>query len=129
MLDADPAPDAPARPQLPPVTVPTPAPAAPVEGGPAALLDAARTLLPVLEAGRPLDAAALRDAMTRAHRASDAEGAWVWKDAYEAAEVAVVLFVQRYGRAMRNRAGAGTDGPRTMLAMLTAVAALESEHQ
>ena len=93
-----------------------------------ALFAAARSLLPVLEAGRPLDAATLRDAMTQAFGASDAEGGWVWKDAYEAAEAAVVLFVQRYGRAMRQRAGAGADGPRTMLAMLDAVAALEPSH-
>ena len=48
--------------------------------------------------------------MTQAFGASDAEGAWLWKDAYEAAEAAVVLFVQRYGRAMRRRAGAGRAG-------------------
>ena len=82
----------------------------------------------MLEAGRPLDAATLRDAMTRAFGASDAQGAWLWKDAYEAAEAAAVLFLQRYGRAMRNRAGAGADGPRKMLAMLAAIAALEPSH-
>ena len=128
MLDAQPAADASARPQLPPVSVPASGAARTAEDGPAAFLDAARTLLPVLEAGRPLDAATLRNAMTRAFGASDAQGAWVWKDAYEAAEAAVVLFVQRYGRAMRQRAGAGADGPRTMLAMLAAVAALEPSH-
>ena len=128
MLDAHPAPDASARPQLPPVSVPASGAARTAEDGPAALLDTARTLLPVLEAGRPLDAKTLRDAMTRAFGGSDAQGAWVWKDAYEAAEAAVVLFVQRYGRAMRQRAGAGADGPRTMLAMLAAVAALEPSH-
>ena len=124
MLDAQPAAGASARPPLPPVSAP--APSAP--DGPPAPLDAARRLLPALEAGRPLDASTLRDAMTRAYRASDAEGAWGWKDAYEAAEAAVVLFVQRYGRAMRRRAGAGTAGNRTMLAMLAAVAALEPSH-
>ena len=128
MLDAHPAPDAPARPPLSPVSAPASAPAPSAPNGSAALLDAARSLLPALEAGRPLDASTLRDAMTRAYRASDADGAWVWKDAYEAAEAAVVLFVQRYGRAMRRRAGAGADGPRTMLAMLAAVAALEPSH-
>ena len=128
MLDAHPAPGASARPQLPPVSVPASG-GTPVDmDGPAALLDAAWTLLPVLEAGRPLDAGTLRDAMTRAFGASDADGAWVWKDAYEAAEAAVVLFVQRYGRAMRQRAGAGADGPRKMLAMLAAIAALEPSH-
>ncbi|MDE0031159.1 MAG: strawberry notch family protein, partial [Deltaproteobacteria bacterium] len=93
-----------------------------------ALFETARALLPVLAAGRPLDKNALRDAMTRASGATDAEGAWVWKDAYEAAEAAVVLFLQRYGRAMRQRAGAGADGPAAMLAMLQKLAALEPSH-
>ena len=74
---------------------PPASPARPSAGD--ALFAAARTLLPVLESGRPLDAATLRDAMTEAFGASDAEGAWVWKDAYEAAEAAAVLFLQRYG--------------------------------
>ena len=55
-------------------------------------------------------------------------GTWVWKDAYEAAEAAAVLFLQRYGRAMRANAGAGPNGPHSMLAMLDAVAALEPSH-
>ncbi len=93
-----------------------------------ALFTAATTLLPVLEAGRALDAATLRDAMTRAFGASDAQGAWVWKDAYEAAEAAVVLFIRRHGRAMRRHAGPGPDGPAAMLRMLEAVAALEPSH-
>ncbi len=127
MLDAHPAPDAPARPPLPAPAIDPPAEAArPVPGD--ALVAAAQTLLPVLEAGRTLDAATLRDAMTEAFGASDAEGGWVWKDAYEAAEAAVVMFMQRYGRAMRINAGADVDGPRRMLAMLEAVAALEPSH-
>ena len=127
MLDAHQAPDALARPPLPALAIDPPAsPARPVAGD--ALFAAARSLLPVLEAGRPLDAATLRDAMTNAFGTSDTEGAWLWKDAYEAAEAAVVLFVQRYGRAMRRRAGAGQDGPRTMLRMLAAIAALEPSH-
>ena len=128
MLDAHPAPAAPAR---PPAAVPAPAIAQPAvpqsepRSAPAALLAAARTLLPVLEAGRALDARTLREAMTRAFGASDADGAWVWKDAYEAAEAAVVLFLQRYGRAMRREAGAGSGGPAAMLRMLETLAALE----
>ncbi len=93
-----------------------------------ALYEAAGTLLPVLAAGRPLDANALREAMTSAFGANDAGGAWVWKDAYEAAEAAVVLFLKRYGRAMRQRAGAGPDGPAAMLAMLEKLSALEPSH-
>ena len=127
MLDAHPAADASARPQLPPDPAAL-AGAPQARAGAGALIAAARTLLPVLEAGRPLDAATLRAAMTGAFGASDAEGAWVWKDAYEAAEAAAVKFLQRYGRAMRQRAGAGPDGPRKMLAMLAAIAALEPSH-
>ena len=129
MLDAPPAPLATARPSLPATAIEPSAGSEPARpAGADALFAAARTLLPVLETGKPLDAATLRDAMTRAFGASDAEGAWVWKDAYEAAEAAVVMFVQRYGRAMRRNAGAGADGPRRMLAMLEAIAALEPSH-
>ena len=127
MLDARPAPDALARPPLPALATDPPAsPARPAAGD--ALFSAAQALLPVLEAGKPLDAATLRDAMTEAFGASDAGGGWVWKDAYEAAEAACVLFLQRYGRGMRRTCGAGADGPRRMLAMLEAVAALEPSH-
>ena len=127
MLDAYPAPDALPRPLLPTAAVQPPAsPPRPVRGD--AIVAAARTLLPVLEAGRPLDATTLREAMTGAFGASDSSGGWVWKDAYEAAEAAAVLFLQRYGRAMRRNAGVGPDGPRRMLAMLEAVAALEPSH-
>ena len=128
MLDAHPAPDVLARPPVPPVAAidPPASPNRPVRDD--ALFASAQALLPVLEAGRPLDATTLRNAMTEAFGASDAEGGWVWKDAYEAAEAAVVLFLQRYGRPMRDRAGAGPDGSRRMLRMLEAVAALEPSH-
>ena len=124
MLDAYPAPAEPARSSAP-VPAPAVAPPAAPEPEPAALLAAARTLLPVLEAGRALDARTLREAMTQAFGASDADGAWLWKDAYEAAEAALVLFLQRYGRAMRREAGAGPGGPAAMLRMLETLAALE----
>ena len=92
---------------------------------PAALLAAATALLPNLEAGRTLDAKTLREAMSAAFGASDTQGAWVWKDAYEAAEAAMVLFIQRYGRLMRREAGAGPGSAAAMLAMLETLAALE----
>ena len=63
--------------------------------------------------------------MSCAFGASDAQGAWIWKDAYEAAEAALIMFLQRYGRAMRREAGAGSFGPAAMLAMLQTLAALE----
>ena len=63
--------------------------------------------------------------MSAAFGASDTQGAWVWKDAYEAAEAAMVLFIQRYGRLMRREAGAGPGSTAAMLAMLETLAALE----
>ena len=53
----------------------------------------------------PSTAGRLRSAMEAAFGASDAAGAWAWKDAYEAAEAAQVLFLRKFGRAMRTRAG------------------------
>ena len=127
MLDAQPAANAPARPpSIQPLhTSPAIADTAGVRSKPAALLAAATALLPNLETGRALDAKTLREAMSAAFGASDAQGAWVWKDAYEAAEAAMVLFIQRYGRLMRREAGAGPGSAAAMLAMLETLAALE----
>ena len=127
MLDAKPAANAPARlPALqPPHLSPANADTTGVRSKPAALLAAATALLPELEAGRALDAKTLREAMSAAFGAGDAQGAWAWKDAYEAAEAAMVLFIQRYGRLMRREAGAGPGSAAAMLAMLETLAALE----
>ena len=109
MLNAQPAAITPARPPAVQPLHPSPAFAdtAGIRSKPAALLAAATALLPNLEAGRTLDAKTLREAMSAAFGAGDTQGAWVWKDAYEAAEAAMVLFIQRYGRLMRREAGAG----------------------
>ena len=119
MLDAQSA--APAQASVSPVSCPAEAPPRPKA---ARLIAAAKALSLILAAGRALDARTLRQIMTRAFEGSDAEGAWAWKDAYETAEAAVVLFVKRYGRAMRREAGS----PARMLAMLEALAALEPSH-
>ena len=95
---------------------------------PARLFAAARDLLDSLSRGRGLTAGVLRDSMTTAFGASDAEGAWVWKDAYDAAEAAVVLFIRHYATAMRREAGSGPQGPAVMLDMLQRLAALEPSH-
>ena len=127
MLDAQPAANAPARPPALQPLHPSPANAdtTGVRSKPAALLAAATALLPNLEAGRTLDAKTLREAMSAAFGANDGQGAWVWKDAYEAAEAAMVLFIQRYGRLMHREAGAGRGSAAAMLAMLETLAALE----
>ena len=99
---------------------PSPRPKPPPPRSPASsdkpirLLGAARSLMQELSRGRALTAPILRDALTAAFGGTDAEGAWVWKDAYDAAEAAIVLFLKRYGMAMRRQAGAGPGGPAAM---------------
>src|SRR5205823_13438361 len=85
-----------------------------------ALVDAARLLLPHLERGQRIDAVALRAAMERTFGGSDASGAWDWKTAYDACEAATVLFLRKFGLAIRAQAGS----PVGVLQMLGKVAAL-----
>src|ERR1700681_3036318 len=66
---------------------------------------AAKILLAQLERGRAIDAQSLRTAMTAGFGSSDAAGAWDWKTAYDACEAAQVLFLRKFGPAMRARAG------------------------
>src|SRR5580704_18102683 len=82
------------------------------------LLHAATLLAQLLGQGRALDSRALRSAMETAFGATDAEGAWVWKDAYEALEASQVLFLRKFGGAMRSRAGSAA----AMLEMLIRLA-------
>jgi hypothetical protein len=77
-----------------------------------------RVFAQLLGQGRALDTRALRSAMEAAFGGTDAEGAWVWKDAYEALEAAQVLFLRKFGVAMRSRAGSAA----AMLGMLTRLA-------
>jgi hypothetical protein len=82
------------------------------------LIHAATLLAQLLGQGRALDSRALRSAMEAAFGGTDAEGAWVWKDAYEALEAAQVLFLRKFGGAMRSRAGSAA----AMIAMLSRLA-------
>src|SRR5712672_1428084 len=85
-----------------------------------AVVKAARQLLTDLERGRRVDAAVLRNAMEAAFATSDASGAWNWKTAYDACEAATVLFLRRYGAAIRAKAAS----PAAMLPMLLRIASL-----
>src|SRR3984893_9640922 len=85
-----------------------------------AVVKAARQLLTDLEQGRRVDAAVLRNAMEAAFAASDSTGAWNWKTAYDACEAATVLFLRRYGVAMRAKAAS----PAAMLPMLLRITGL-----
>jgi hypothetical protein len=89
-----------------------------------ALIHAARLLLPALERGQPIDAAVLRAAMEHAAGASDSEGGWDWKSAYDACEAAAVLFLRKFGGAMAARAGS----PAALLPMLARMARLLPSH-
>ncbi len=70
-----------------PVSVPSRDPAP-------AILAVAEALQPDLAQGFQIDALRLRLEMERAFGGSDADGAWDWKLAYEAGEVALVLFLR-----------------------------------
>ncbi len=85
------------------------------------IFSAGTSLLRHLEEGRALDARALRDAMTAAFGGTDADGAWLWKQAYEASEVATTLLLRRFGPAMIARAA----DPAGVLALIARIARLE----
>jgi len=107
--------------------LPAPAPLHPLATGSdssAGILAAAHHLLPDLERGRRIDAVLLRAAMEHAFGGSDAAGAWDWKTAYEACEAATVLFLRKFGPAIRAQA----TSPAGVLRMLGKVAALLPTH-
>ena len=89
-----------------------------------AILAVGNMLLPHLERGERIDATLLRHAMEHAFGASDASGAWDWKAAYEACEVATVLFLRKYGKALFRKA----DSPTTRLSVLSRIVGLLPTH-
>jgi predicted RNA methylase len=98
--------------------------ASPVAANASRLLNAAHQLVPQLQQGRAVDTDHLRVSMTEALGGSDASGAWDWKAAYEACEAAQLLFLRKYGPAMRARATT----PAAFLAMLDKLAHLFPTH-
>ncbi|MHB1205727.1 MAG: strawberry notch-like NTP hydrolase domain-containing protein [Rhodospirillaceae bacterium] len=88
------------------------------------LFEAAHSLVPHLAQGRALDSTLLRSVMETTFGGSDADGAWDWKRAYEAAEAAEVLFLRQYGPVMRARAPTSA----AYLAMLLKLAGLAPSH-
>jgi len=97
-----------------------------VENGNAAayIVAAARLIASDLERGRRIDTAILRIAMESTFGGSDAQGAWDWKTAYDACEAATVLFLRKFGVALRSRAAS----PSAMLPMLAKIADLLPTH-
>jgi len=90
----------------------------------AAIAKAALLLFLHLERGQRIDATILRATMESAFGASDADGGWDWKTAYDACEAATVLFVRKFGPAMRARAAS----PAAMLPMLAKITSLLPTH-
>lgn len=84
----------------------------------------AQQLIDHLERGQRVDAAILRAAMETAFGASDTSGAWDWKAAYEACEVATVLFLRKYGKALFRKAAS----PAARFSALAKIAGLLPTH-
>lgn len=88
------------------------------------LITAGETLLKSLSEGRFLSPDIIRAALTSAFGGSDAEGRWVWKDAYEAIEVAEVMFLRKYLPSLRR----GGRTPEEIIPLLKKIAALLPTH-
>ncbi|ESZ77851.1 strawberry notch family protein [Mesorhizobium sp. L103C105A0] len=109
----------------PAATVPAVAPLPlPQTGAAGAIFAAAGLLLPHIERGDCIDAPKLRSAMEAAFGASDAAGAWDWKQAYDACEAATVLFLRKYGKALFRKA----ESPASRLSALSKIAGLMPTH-
>ena len=89
-----------------------------------AVLTVAEALQRDLAQGTRIDTTRLRHEMERAFGGSDADGAWDWKLAYEACEVALILFLRKFGRALLVRVGS----PAALLPILAKVAGLLPTH-
>ncbi|WP_306028704.1 strawberry notch family protein [Stappia sp. MMSF_3263] len=101
------------------MTAPVTVPVTPIAPAPT-ILAAAHDLLEHLEQGQRVDATLLRAAMETAFGASDASGAWDWKSAYDACEVATVLFLRKYGKAVFRKVAT----PEARLSVLDKIMAL-----
>ena len=91
---------------------------------PANLLAAARALAPQLARSRALDRKLVGSTMTLSFGAGDAEGAWIWRDAYDAVEAALVLQVRR----LAHQVSRLEDAPADVVALLAGLSALTLTH-
>ncbi|MUZ62574.1 strawberry notch-like NTP hydrolase domain-containing protein [Agrobacterium vitis] len=105
------------------IALPVAAPVAPVAHAPA-ILAAANHLLDHLERGERVGTTVLRSAMETAFGVSDSSGVWNWKAAYDACEVATVVFLRKYGHALFRKAVS----PVSRLSALSKIAGLLPTH-
>jgi protein-L-isoaspartate O-methyltransferase len=87
-------------------------------------LAAARALTPHLNRSRALDRKLVASTMTISFGGSDAEGAWSWRDAYDAIEAALVLQLRR----LSPQIGRLEDAPAEIAALLASVTDLTLTH-
>jgi hypothetical protein len=88
------------------------------------VLAAARALLPQLNRSRALDRRLVSGVMTTTFGGTDAEGAWIWRDAYDAVEAATVLQLRR----LAPQVGRLEDAPAEIVALLANLAELGLTH-
>jgi len=88
------------------------------------ILAAARSLAPRLNQLRSLDRRQVSAAMTTMFGASDAEGAWSWRDAYDAIEAALVIQLRRLGPQLSRL----EDAPVETLSLLETLSELTLTH-
>ncbi|RFB83029.1 hypothetical protein B5K11_35670 [Rhizobium leguminosarum bv. trifolii] len=94
-----------------------------IKTGAEALLKAAEQVTSLLEHGKAVTAGDLRQIVTANFGGSDAEGLWLWKDAYEATEIAQVLFLRKFHAIVSCH-----HSPQSTLAMLTKAVRLLPTH-
>ena len=88
------------------------------------LLAAARALAAALTRSRPLDRRLVAEVMTTAFGGTDAAGAWIWRDAYDAMEAALLLQIRR----LAPQVGRLEDGPAEICALLAGLSDLSLTH-
>src|SRR5690606_18180695 len=88
------------------------------------VLASARALAAHLARSRPLDRRLVAGVMTTAFGATDADGAWSWRDAYDAIEAATVLQIRRLSPQIARL----EDAPVEIAALLASLSALGLTH-
>ena len=88
------------------------------------ILAAARAMVPHLNRSRALDRKLVAGVMTMSFGGSDADGAWCWRDAYDAMEAAVVLQLRRLAPQISRL----EDAPAEIVALLASVTELTLTH-
>lgn len=93
------------------------------------LFQAATHFYSSLEAGNPIHSAEINFTLNHVFQTSLDTCGWQWKEAYDAVEAAVVLFLKTHLPAMREHCGQDKDDQLALMAMIERLAKLEPNHQ